>query len=139
MGDPEVDPHGNASVIVEGTPLEEAKVGVIMLHGRGSSAEDILTLTSQFGGDGVAYLAPEAEENSWYPHWFMSKLQDNQPDLDSALSLLDNLMKELVSVGIPPQKTLIMGFLQGACLASEFAVRNSQRFGGIVALSGGLM
>ncbi len=134
-----VDPHANASITMDGSPLDVAKAAVIMLHGRGSSAEDILALTSHFRGDGVAYLAPEANGNSWYPQWFMSKLNDNQPNLDSALRLLKNLVKQLELTGIPPRRILILGFSQGACLASEFAIRNAQRFGGFAALSGGLM
>lgn len=133
------DPHLDAAITRLGAPLDEARSAIIMLHGRGSSAGDILSLTSQFGVDGAVYLAPEATGNSWYPHWFMSKLEDNQPNLDSAIMLIKRLLGDLTSAGISPEHILLMGFSQGACLVSEFAIRNAQRYGGIAVLSGGLM
>jgi predicted esterase len=135
----DTDPHHMADIMMTGSELEEAQSAIIMLHGRGSSAGDILTLTSHFNINGAVFLAPEAYGNSWYPQWFMSKLEDNQPNLDSAIRLLKQLVGNLKSNGIPPERILLLGFSQGACLVSEFAVRNAQRYGGIVVLSGGLM
>ena len=139
MNSHRTDPHLDAAITRLGAPLDEARSAIIMLHGRGSSAGDILSLASYFSGNGVVFLAPEATGNSWYPHWFMSKLEDNQPNLDSAIMLIKRLLGDLTSVGISSEHILLMGFSQGACLVSEFAIRNAQRFGGIAVLSGGLM
>jgi predicted esterase len=132
-------PHADAPVFAAGTPLAEANAAMILVHGRGASARDILSLTQLWQADGIAYLAPQAAGATWYPHRFMEPLESNEPWLSSALALLGDLVAEIGAAGIPPERTILLGFSQGACLASEFAARNARRWGGVVGLSGGLI
>jgi predicted esterase len=126
-------------VYAAGTPLEEANAATILVHGRGASARDILSLTQLWQADGIAYLAPQAAGATWYPHRFMEPLELNEPWLSSALALLGDLVAEIGAAGIPPERTILLGFSQGACLATEFAARNARRWGGVVGLSAGLI
>jgi len=131
--------HEEQPVLAQGTPLAEAKAVMILVHGRGGDARGILPLTNHFGADGVAYLAPSAAGNSWYPYRFIEPRDHNEPYLSSALQKIRTVLEEVQAAGIPPEKTMLLGFSQGACLTLEFAARNPQRYGGIVALSGGLI
>jgi len=110
-----------------------------MVHGRGASAADILTLTDQLAQPGFAYLAPQAAGNTWYPNRFLAPLEDNEPWLSSALTFVGDVYVEIVKAGIPPERVMLLGFSQGACLTLEYAARNAQRYGGIVGLSGALI
>src|SRR5690242_4203390 len=112
---------------------------MLMVHGRGATAEDILTLTDQFAQPGFAYLAPQAAENTWYPNRFLAPLEMNEPWLSSALAFVGNVLAEIIRAGIPHERVMLLGFSQGACLALEFAVRNARRYGGLVGLSGALI
>jgi predicted esterase len=132
-------PHAGAQIYAAGTPLAEARAAMILVHGRGASARDILSLTQSWRADGIAYLAPQAAGATWYPRRFMEPLESNEPWLSSALALLAGLVARIGEAGIPPERTVLLGFSQGACLATEFAARNAQRWGGVVGLSGGLI
>jgi predicted esterase len=132
-------PHDGAQVHVAGTPLAEARAAMIMVHGRGASAREILSLRQLWRADSVAYLAPQAAGATWYPRRFMEPLETNEPWLSSALALLEGLVARLGEAGIPPERVVLLGFSQGACLATEFAARNARRWGGVVGLSGGLI
>jgi predicted esterase len=110
-----------------------------MVHGRGASAESILALAPEFGAEDVAYLAPQAAGSAWYPERFIAPVRRNEPQLSSALALLGGLLGHLGQAGIPAERTVLLGFSQGACLALEFAARSPQRYGGLVALSGALI
>jgi len=110
-----------------------------MLHGRGASAQSILSLFDELGGRNLAAIAPQAAGNTWYPYSFLSPLAANQPYLDSALGRLDSLVADLISRGIPGQRIVLLGFSQGACLAAEFAARHPRRYGAVIALTGGLI
>jgi predicted esterase len=132
-------PHAGAQVYAAGTPLADAQAAMIMVHGRGASARDILSLTQLWQTEGIAYLAPQAAGATWYPHRFMEPLEANEPWLSSALALLETLVARVGEAGIPPERVVLLGFSQGACLASEFAARNARRWGGVVGLSGGLI
>jgi len=112
---------------------------MLMVHGRGASAEDILSLAEQFHQDGLAYLAPQAAGNTWYPNRFLVPLAENEPWLSSALGFVGDVVAEIVKAGIPAERVILLGFSQGACLALEYATRNAQRYGGIVGLSGALI
>jgi predicted esterase len=112
---------------------------MLMIHGRGASADDILSLANEFAQPGFAYLAPQAAENTWYPNRFLAPLEDNEPWLTSALAFVGEVLDEIVTAGIPAQHIMLLGFSQGACLALEFAARNAQSYGGLVGLSGGLI
>lgn len=122
-----------------GAAIEEAIAAMVMVHGRGANAEDILSLVPEIDQPGFAYLAPQAAENTWYHYSFMAPTEYNQPGISSGLRGIDNLISELEEAGIPPAKVLLLGFSQGACLTLEYAARNPRRFGGIAGLSGGLI
>jgi phospholipase/carboxylesterase len=134
-----LDPHAGTRTEVYGPPLEEARGAVILLHGRGATPEDILYLAHEVDPGGIAFLAPEAAGETWYPQSFLSSLEANQPYLDSALKRVAGLLTEIGEAGIPIARTILVGFSQGACLALEYACRNARRYGGLVGLSGGLI
>ncbi len=136
----EIDgPHSGQPVYATGEPLESARAAAIFVHGRGASAPSILTLAAEFDAPGIVYLAPQAAGSTWYPNSFLAPIESNQPWLDSALALLGALVEQVGQAGFPPERVLLLGFSQGACLASEFVARNARRYGGLVALSGGLI
>ncbi|AWN24515.1 phospholipase [Deinococcus irradiatisoli] len=126
-------------VMTAGRPLGEGRVASILLHGRGSTAQDILGLERELNLSVYSYLAPQAEGGSWYPQSFLAPLEQNQPQLDQALALIDTLFGELEQRGISPQQVVLGGFSQGACLALEYAARRGERLGGVLALSGALI
>ncbi|GCF09985.1 alpha/beta hydrolase [Dictyobacter arantiisoli] len=132
-------PHQGQPVLTAGVPLEQAKAAMIMLHGRGSSAEDILGLTTVFDQTEFAYLAPQAAGHSWYPYSFLVPLAKNEPGLSSGLAVIGSLLARVQASGIPTERIMLLGFSQGACLTLEFTARNAQRYGGIAGLSGGLI
>jgi predicted esterase len=133
------DPHRNQPVLESGQPLKSAKAAVVLAHGRGASATDILSLADELGPPGFAYLAPEAAGHTWYPHSFLAPVAQNQPWLNSALSFLGKVVARAVAAGVPLHKVAILGFSQGACLATEFVARNAARYGGLIAFTGGLI
>lgn len=133
------DPHGNQPVRTSGRNLQSARAAVIMVHGRGASAEDILSLADEFDLPDFAYLAPQAAGHAWYPYSFLSPLAQNQPWLDSALAFLGRLVQQAVEGGMPREKVALVGFSQGACLSTEFLARSAARLGGLVAFTGGLI
>jgi len=133
------DPHRNQPVLASGHKLAAAAGAVILLHGRGATAEDILILGQEFDHPEFAYLAPQAAGNTWYPYSFLAPIAQNEPWLTSALNKLANIVEDISQAGIAPEKIVIAGFSQGACLASEFVARNAARFGGLIAFSGGLI
>jgi phospholipase/carboxylesterase len=136
---PNQDPHHGQPVRITGAPLQRAHAALLMVHGRGARAEDILTLTAQLDLPGFAYLAPQAAGDTWYPNRFSAPLDSNQPWLSSALAFLGAVLTRIGEAGVPPERTLLLGFSQGACLALEFAARHAHRYGGLVGLSGALI
>jgi phospholipase/carboxylesterase len=133
------DPHRDQPVLERGRPLASADAAVVLLHGRGASAEDILSLADEFDLPDLAYLAPDAAGHAWYPHSFLAPIEQNQPWLDSALRLVGSVVQHAVDEGVPRDKVVLAGFSQGACLASEFVARNPARYGGLIAYTGGLV
>jgi len=133
------DPHRAQPVLSYGAPLEGARAAMVMLHGRGASAQDILGLADVIGASDVAYLAPDAAGNTWYPYSFLTPIAQNEPWLSSALAFVAQVHEHVRSAGIPPERTLLLGFSQGACLTLEFCARNARRYGGVAALTGGLI
>jgi phospholipase/carboxylesterase len=133
------DPHRNQPILQRGALLNAAKGAVVFLHGRGASADDILGLAQDFDLPELASLAPEAAEHTWYPYSFLSPIEQNQPWLDSALKLVGETVQRAIAAGIERQNVAIVGFSQGACLATEFVARNAARYGGLVAFTGGLI
>jgi phospholipase/carboxylesterase len=132
-------PHRNQPVIDRGSALESANGAIILLHGRGASAEDILGLVNEFQMPGTAYLAPEAEGHTWYPYSFLAPIERNEPWLTSALDLVAAILEKLKGSGMPSEKVALVGFSQGACLSAEFVARNPRRYAGLVAFTGGLI
>jgi phospholipase/carboxylesterase len=133
------DPHRGAQILASGAPLKEARAALVLIHGRGASAESIMELAPEVGADGFDYLAPQAAGFAWYPESFIAPVARNEPYLTSALGLLDSLFDQVAGAGVPAERTVLLGFSQGACLALEYAARRPRRYGGLVALSGGLI
>jgi len=130
-------PHENSPVRSMGVKLEEATAAMILLHGRGATAEDILSLSMYLDYPGFAYLAPQADDYTWYPNRFIFPIEHNEPYLSSALDMVDRLVKRVEQAGIPTDKIFIGGFSQGSCLSSEYVIRNPKRYGGLLVFSGG--
>jgi predicted esterase len=139
MALPAVDPHAGGPVLRYGPSPSEARLSVILLHGRGDSAEGILGLARNLEATDVAYLAPQAAGYTWYPYSFLASIEQNEPHLSSALRVVGGLVGGLGRQGVPPERIVIMGFSQGACLSLEFAARHPRKYAGVVALSGGLI
>ncbi len=133
------DPHATAPLLTAGAPLRQARSAMIMIHGRGATATNILELAAEFDQPEWAYLAPQAAGNTWYPSSFLTPLERNEPHLSSALATVGRAVDQVLAAGVPAERIVLLGFSQGACLALEWAARNAQRFGGIVGLSGGLI
>lgn len=127
------------ALFTAGKSLDEASKALIMIHGRGGSAGDILSLASHLNVEDYTLLAPQATNNTWYPYSFMAKTEQNEPWLSSALDLLEDLLKDIIGQGITTENIYFLGFSQGACLTLEFVARNAAKFGGVVALTGGLI
>lgn len=132
-------PHQGQPVRMMGVPIEHAHAAMLMLHGRGATAEDILSLTDQFGQPGFAYFAPQAANNTWYPNRFLDPIPSNEPWLSSALFFVGDVLARIMDAGIPSERVILLGFSQGACLILEFAARNPRRYAGVVGLSGALI
>lgn len=128
-----------SNVIRAGAPIGAARAAVVLVHGRGASAEGMLGLANAFATPDIAYVAPQAPSGSWYPYSFMAPFARNEPHLSHALSLLSDVVDDLGKQGLPAERVALLGFSQGACLALEFAVRNARRYGGVAALSGALI
>ena len=133
------DPHNDQPVLHYGAPLESARLAAILVHGRGASAEDILGVAAELRADDIAYLAPQAADHTWYPYSFLTPIPMNEPWLTSALGVLGRLVANLGGHGYQPDRIVLLGFSQGACLSLEFAARNPQRYAAVVGFSGGLI
>ena len=131
------NPHLQQPVVSLGAPFKTAEQVMILLHGRGASAESILSLAAEFDAPNTHFIAPQAHQFRWYPYSFLSPLERNEPDLSYALERVDSLIKRIVSSGKRLDQIVLAGFSQGACLASEYVIRNPRRYGGLVVLSGG--
>ncbi len=132
-------PHASTRTLTYGVPLEQAKAAVILLHGRGSSPEDILSLVPYIDHGDTAYLAPAAAGSTWYPQPFLAPQQANQPWLSSALARVKGLLDQLTGGYLSTSRIALMGFSQGGCLVTEYAARNPARYGSIIAFSGGVI
>jgi predicted esterase len=122
-----------------GARPSEARGAVIMIHGRGASAQDILSLAQHFERDDLVYLAPEAPGGQWYPFRFMEPIERNEPGITRGMQAIDDVRSLLEQHGIGAEQTVILGFSQGACLALEYIARHARRYGGVAGLSGGLI
>ena len=129
--------HGQR-IVEAGEDLRSARAAMILIHGRGATAEDIMTIASEVQRPGWAYLAPQAAGNTWYPNPFTSPLESNEPYLSAALDTVTRIVQRVES-RMPAQRLVLLGFSQGACLTLEWAARNARRFGAVIGLSGGLI
>lgn len=112
---------------------------MVMLHGRGATADSILTLASSLSAWDFAYLAPQAGGSSWWPQSFLAPMPGNEPGISSAMQAVEDVLERVGTGGVPAKRTVLLGFSQGACLAAEFAARHARRYGGVASLSGGLI
>jgi phospholipase/carboxylesterase len=137
------DPHSDAPVYQLGPSIEDAAGVVILLHGRGASAQDILSLGAALEADPnqprLCFLAPQAFDAAWYPQSFLAPRQANQPWLGSALKLIESIVRDVEAQGVGRERIVIGGFSQGACLTTEFAATHPARYAGLIALTGGLI
>ena len=132
-------PHQGQPVLTAGVPLDQANAAMVMVHGRGATAESILTLAPALNLPGFAFLAPQAKGNTWYPNSFLAPLQSNEPGITSGMQAIDDALTRIRNAGIPLNRSLLLGFSQGACLALEYAARHARRYGGVAGLSGGVI
>ncbi|WP_144606773.1 alpha/beta hydrolase [Algoriphagus algorifonticola] len=126
-------------LIQAGKDLKEAYSAAILIHGRGASAQSIISLKSYLKLKDFALLAPQAEGNTWYPYSFMAPDESNQQSLKKSLGKIQKAFDQIVKKGIPTERIYLIGFSQGACLSLEFAALNAQKLGGVVAFTGGLI
>ncbi len=134
-----LDPHASGNVLHAGPTVSDAALAVVLLHGRGGSAEDILGLASVFDVPDVAYLAPEAAGHTWYPLSFMAPREANEPYLSSALAKIEAVVRSIEQAGLERDRIVVAGFSQGACLSTEFVAKHPARYGGLIAFTGGLI
>ncbi|WP_254271549.1 alpha/beta hydrolase [Haloarcula marina] len=132
-------PHQDQQLLTAGTDLGEAEAAMVLVHGRGATARSIVQMGREVHRDGVALLAPQAARNTWYPNSFLAPVEQNEPGRTSGLQAVEDAVETATDAGIPLSKVILLGFSQGACLASEYVARNPGRYGGLVALSGGLI
>jgi len=133
------DPHGNQPVLRHGPDARAARLAVILVHGRGGSAEDLLGLAGELHLHDVLYVAPQAADQTWYPYSFLSPMERNEPGLTSGLNRIAGLIDALRHEGMSPDRVALMGFSQGACLALEYAARYARRYAAVIGLSGGVI
>ena len=129
----------NTEIITEGLSLNKAKKALIMIHGRGADAHDIIAVARYLKVDDFALVAPQAENRTWYPHSFLVPIQQNEPFFSKSLDAIQNVVAAIQQNGIKKENIYFLGFSQGACLALEFTARNATKYGGIVAFTGGLI
>jgi phospholipase/carboxylesterase len=132
-------PHQGQPVRTAGAPLAEAHAAMVMVHGRGGQADDILSLVPLLDQREFAYLAPQASANTWYPFTFLAPIEKNEPGISSGMQAIQSALDQIIAAGIPLERTFLLGFSQGACLSIEFAARHARRYGGVACLSGGLI
>jgi phospholipase/carboxylesterase len=129
----------NIEIITDGVPLDQAKKALIMIHGRGASAHDILSITKHLTVDNFALVAPQAENRTWYPYSFLVPIAENEPSFSKSLDAIHQVVIAVMQNGIKKENIYFLGFSQGACLALEFTARNAAKYGGVVAFTGGLI
>lgn len=134
-----LDPHATQPMLHTGAPLASATGAIVLLHGRGGSASDILTLAGPLHHEGIAFLAPQAAGHTWYPNSFLAPRAANEPWLTSALARVASTIESIEAASIPRSRVLIAGFSQGACLATEFVASNPARYAALIVFTGGLI
>lgn len=133
------DPHEGPPVLRAGLPPAQARLGLLLVHGRGGSAADMLALARELRASDLAIRAPQAFAHTWYPHSFLAPIEQNEPWLSSGLRALERQLESFEQEGLTPDRVVMLGFSQGACLTLEFAARHPRRYAGVVGLSGGVI
>jgi predicted esterase len=133
------DPHAGQPVLRSGADPREARLTVVLVHGRGGTAAGMIELSQAIGLSSIAYLAPQAAGNTWYPYSFLVPMTQNEPGLSSALGVLAALIATIERDGVPASRVALLGFSQGACLTLEFVARHARRYAAVVGLSGGVI
>ena len=133
------DPHAELPSLVEGVPLNQAAFALVLVHGRGGTAEGMLPIARNAGAIDAALIAPRAVGGTWYPNRFLDAMASNEPFLTSALAAVHRAICDVNAAGIPTERIVLVGFSQGACLALEYAARHARRYGAIAALSGAVI
>lgn len=133
------DVHASMPVLTGGPPLEAADAALIIVHGRGGTAEGMRPLYRALSLPRIAVRLPQAAGNTWYPRSFLAPLDENEPSLSSALERTEQLVRQLIGEGMPPERIALLGFSQGACLVLEHTFRNPRRYGAVMGLTGGLI
>lgn len=128
----------HTQLIERGRPINEASKALILIHGRGATALDMLSLTRRLDVDSLYIAAPQAPHNSWYPQRFTMEEKFNEPWLSQSIETIQHLIEKTAAF-IPTDSIYLAGFSQGACLALETSTRAATKYGGIIALSGGLI
>ncbi|WP_291783170.1 dienelactone hydrolase family protein [Cecembia sp.] len=128
-----------ADITYKGLPLEKAKKVAIMVHGRGGNTNSILSLAMHLNLDEFALIAPQATGNTWYPYSFMAPDQNNEPAFSNSMKTLDGIVEDLKSKGFTAEQIYFIGFSQGACLSLEYSAQRAQKWGGVIAFTGGLI
>ncbi len=132
-------PHQESKTVYAGADVKASKGAMVMIHGRGATAESIITLADELDAEDLHLVAPQANQFQWYPLSFLAPTERNEPGLSSGLQAIHDIITELGEKGIPKEKIILLGFSQGACLASEFVARHPAKYGGLAALSGGVI
>lgn len=132
-------PHGDSPLLRGGRPVAQARGALIMIHGRGATAESIASLAGPLRATDLALVAPQAAGNTWYPYSFLAPIPHNEPGISSGIAWIAALLGQLAGEGIPPERVALLGFSQGACLTTEFVARHPRRYGAVIAYSGGLI
>ncbi|QLD84519.1 dienelactone hydrolase family protein [Natronomonas halophila] len=132
-------PHQDQPLVTAGAPLDAADAAVVLVHGRGATAQSIVQMADEFYHHGVAFLAPQAARNTWYPNSFLAPVEANEPGRSSGLQAIEDAIESANEADIPTERVMLLGFSQGACLASEYVAQNPRRYGGLAVLSGGVI
>ena len=131
--------HQDQPLVTAGAPLDAAEAALVLVHGRGATAQSIIQMADEFHQHGVVHFAPQAARNTWYPNAFTAPVESNEPSRSSGLQAIDDAVAKATEADIPTERVMVLGFSQGACLASEYVARNPRRYGGLAVLSGGLI
>lgn len=134
-----MQPHAGQPVLRAGANPRQARAAMIMIHGRNAAPANILDLTPVLARSEFFYVAPAAAGGTWYPYSFLAPRERNEPGISSGLFVLESLVTDLIAQGFSAERIMLLGFSQGACLCSEFAIRHPRRYGGVMVLSGGLI
>lgn len=131
--------HQDQPLVTAGAPLDAAEAALVLVHGRGATAQSIIQMADEFHQHGVVHFAPQAARNTWYPNAFTAPVESNEPSRSSGLQAIDDAVAKATEADIPTERVMVLGFSQGACLVSEYVARNPRQYGGLAVLSGGLI